>query len=80
MGQKVHPYGFRVGTRPWTRRGWHARGKGATARTYVRTEDQEVHPLAVEAGGLSKIEIERTGDETRLICTRRTGSRRQEGP
>ena len=39
MGQKVHPYGFRVGvTRPWTSR-WYARRKDYG--TYV-VEDQKI--------------------------------------
>ena len=74
MGQKVHPYGFRVGiTRPWTSR-WYARRKDYG--TYV-VEDQKIKKFIksrLKQAGLSKIEIERTGDETRVyLYTSRPG-------
>lgn len=74
MGQKVHPYGFRVGiTRPWVSR-WYARKKDFG--DYL-VEDQRIKRFIksrLKQAGLSKIEIERTGDETRIfLFTSRPG-------
>jgi len=74
VGQKVHPYGFRVGiSRPWVSR-WYARKKDF-GRFLV--EDQQIKRLIkarLKQAGLSKIEIERTGDETRVfLFTSRPG-------
>jgi small subunit ribosomal protein S3 len=74
VGQKVHPYGFRVGiTRPWVSR-WYARKKDFG--DYL-VEDQRIKRFIksrLKQAGLSKIEIERTGDETRIfLFTSRPG-------
>jgi small subunit ribosomal protein S3 len=74
VGQKVHPYGFRVGiTRPWVSR-WYARKKDFG--NYL-VEDQRIKKFIksrLKQAGLSKIEIERTGDETRVfLFTSRPG-------
>jgi len=74
VGQKVHPYGFRVGiTRPWVSR-WYARKKDFGK--YL-VEDQRIKKFIksrLKQAGLSKIEIERTGDETRVyLYTSRPG-------
>jgi small subunit ribosomal protein S3 len=74
VGQKVHPYGFRVGiTRPWVSR-WYARKKDYG--TFL-VEDQRIKKFIksrLKQAGLSKIEIERTGDETRVfLFTSRPG-------
>ena len=74
MGQKVHPYGFRVGiTRPWLSR-WYARKKDFGN---FLVEDQKIKKFIksrLKQAGLSKIEIERTGDETRVfLFTSRPG-------
>ncbi len=74
MGQKVHPYGFRVGiTRPWLSR-WYARKKDFGS---FLVEDQRIKKFIksrLRQAGLSKIEIERTGDETRVfLFTSRPG-------
>jgi len=74
VGQKVHPYGFRVGiTRPWVSR-WYARKKDYG--DYL-VEDQRIKKFIksrLKQAGLSKIEIERTGDETRIfLFTSRPG-------
>src|SRR5260370_11589446 len=74
MGQKVHPYGFRVGiTRPWLSR-WYAKKKDFG--TFL-VEDQKIKKFIksrLKQAGLSKIEIERTGDETRVfLFTSRPG-------
>lgn len=67
MGQKVHPYGFRVGiTRPWISR-WYARKKDFGV---FLVEDQKIKKFIksrLKQAGLAKIEIERTGDETRIF-------------
>jgi len=74
VGQKVHPYGFRVGiTRPWVSR-WYARKKDFGK---FLVEDQKIKKFIksrLRQAGLSKIEIERTGDETRVfLYTSRPG-------
>jgi small subunit ribosomal protein S3 len=74
VGQKTHPYGFRVGiTRPWIAR-WYARKKDFG--TFL-VEDQRIKKFIksrLKQAGLSKIEIERTGDETRVfLFTSRPG-------
>ena len=74
MGQKVHPYGFRVGiTRPGFRAGMRARRTSA----HYLVEDQQIKKFIksrLKQAGLSKIEIERTGDETRVfLFTSRPG-------
>jgi len=74
VGQKVHPYGFRVGiSRPWLSR-WYARKKEFGS---FLVEDQRIKKLIksrLKQAGLSKIEIERTGDETRVfLFTSRPG-------
>ncbi|MCW8130039.1 MAG: 30S ribosomal protein S3 [Planctomycetota bacterium] len=67
MGQKCHPYGFRVGiTRPWTSR-WYARKKDFGS--YL-VEDQRIKKFIksrLPQAGISKIEIERGGDETSIF-------------
>jgi small subunit ribosomal protein S3 len=74
VGQKTHPYGFRVGiTRPWIAR-WYARKKDYGQ---FLVEDQKIKKFIksrLKQAGLSKIEIERTGDETRVfLFTSRPG-------
>jgi small subunit ribosomal protein S3 len=67
MGQKISPIGFRVGiTEPWRSR-WYARKKefgplileDAKIRRYVRKE--------YKFAAISRIEIERSGEEIRVI-------------
>jgi small subunit ribosomal protein S3 len=74
VGQKTHPYGFRVGiTRPWLSR-WYARKK-EFGRFLV--EDQRIRELIrsrLRQAGISKVEIERGGDETTIfLFTSRPG-------
>ena len=74
MGQKCHPYGFRVGiTRPWISR-WYARKK-EFGRYLV--EDQKIKEFVrrrLPQAGIAKIEIERGGDETSIfLFTSRPG-------
>jgi len=67
MGQKIHPNGFRVGiTRGWNSR-WFAE------RTHFGTlvvEDARIREFVskrLRQSGIAKVEIERTGDEVRLL-------------
>ena len=67
MGQKVHPYGFRVGIRyPWLSN-WTA-----TKQEYGEylAEDAKIRDFVkarLKHAGISKIVIERTPDEIRLL-------------
>ena len=67
MGQKTHPYGFRVGiTRPWLSR-WYA-SKGTFGTLLV--EDAKIREHIKERlhyAGIGRTEIERAGDEVRLL-------------
>jgi len=66
MGQKVHPYGFRLGfTKPWKSR-WFAE------RDYVKQLHEDVKLKAelkdkLKSAGISAIEIERPGNKLRII-------------
>ncbi|MFH1594454.1 MAG: 30S ribosomal protein S3 [Candidatus Omnitrophota bacterium] len=67
MGQKVHPYGFRLGIiKTWKSR-WFAR-KGTFHLTLI--EDQKLKKFVknkLYGAAVGNIEIERTGDRVRLI-------------
>ena len=66
MGQKVHPYGFRLGyTKPWKSR-WFAE------RDYDKQLYEDVKLKAelkekLKSAGVSSIEIERPGNKLRII-------------
>src|SRR3954447_18699469 len=66
MGQKVHPYGFRLGyTKPWKSR-W------ISVRDYDKLLLEDVKLKAelkdkLKAAGVSSIEIERPGNKLRII-------------
>ncbi len=73
MGQKVHPYGFRVGiNKPWHSR-WFA------VKDYSRLLIEDVHlkrelKEKLKAAGVSSVEVERPGNKLRLmIRTARPG-------
>jgi small subunit ribosomal protein S3 len=73
MGQKVHPYGFRVGVnKPWHSR-WFA------VKDYSRLLIEDVHlkrelKEKLKAAGVSSVEVERPGNKLRLmIRTARPG-------
>ena len=73
MGQKVNPYGFRLGiTTDWKSRWFNER----TYRDYV-IEDWKIRDYLntqLESAAVSRIEVERTGDRTRVdIHTARPG-------
>jgi small subunit ribosomal protein S3 len=67
VGQKIHPYGFRVGiTRGWQSRWFADKSRFGTLivedvkiREYVKTR--------LKMAGIARAEIERTGDEVRLL-------------
>ena len=69
MGQKIHPNGFRVGiTRGWNSR-WYA--DKAHFGTLV-VEDAKIRGFVAKRlrlAGIAMIEIERTGDEVRLLLS-----------
>ena len=73
MGQKVHPYGFRVGiNKPW-------RSRWFVTRDYDKLLVEDVHlkrelKEKLKAAGVSSVEIERPGNKLRLmIRTARPG-------
>ena len=76
MGQKIHPYGFRVGiTRPWRSR-WYAR-KATFGKLLV--EDQRIRAHILEnykESSIPCVEIERKGDDriTVFIHTAKAGT------
>jgi len=67
MGQKVHPYGFRLGfNKNWKSR-WFSKKKDYAQYVF---EDYQIRTYVKDllfAAGISKIEIERFGDKIRLI-------------
>src|SRR6202163_889672 len=73
MGQKVHPYGFRLGfNKPWRSR-WFSKQNYAT----LLQEDQELKDALrsrLKAAGISSIEVDRPGNKLRItIRTSRPG-------
>lgn len=67
MGQKIHPNGFRVGiTRGWSSRWFADRSRyGAFVVEDARIRDFVKGRL--KAAGLARVDVERSGDETRVI-------------
>ena len=73
MGQKVHPYGFRLGfNKPWRSR-WFSKQNYAT----LLQEDQELKDglrEQLKSAGISSIEVDRPGNKLRVtIRTSRPG-------
>ena len=73
MGQKVHPYGFRIGVnKPW-------RSRWFVSRDYDKLLVEDVHlkrelKEKLKAAGVSSVEVERPGNKLRLmIRTARPG-------
>src|SRR3954452_12607297 len=66
MGQKVHPYGFRLGfNKPWRSR-WFSKGNYAQ----LLQEDLELKEGLrdqLKSAGVSSVEIERPGNKLRII-------------
>ncbi len=73
MGQKVHPYGFRVGiNKPWLSR-WY-RGKDYAETLHEDLELRKFLKQELGEAGVSEIEIERVANKIRLeLNTARPG-------
>lgn len=73
MGQKVHPYGFRLGyTKPWRSR-WFAK-YGYAALLHEDLKLKENLRKRLKAAGISSIEVDRPGNKLRItIRTSRPG-------
>jgi small subunit ribosomal protein S3 len=66
MGQKVHPYGFRLGyTKPWKSRWFAERDYDKQLLEDVRLKNELKDKL--KSAGVSSIEIERPGNKLRVI-------------
>ena len=73
MGQKVHPYGFRLRfTKPWRSR-WFAKQEYANL-LHEDLELKEVLKERARSAGVSSIEVDRPGNKLRItIRTARPG-------
>jgi small subunit ribosomal protein S3 len=73
LGQKVHPYGFRVGiNKPWLSR-WYG-GKEYAVTLHEDLDLREFLKQELDQAGVAKIEIERVANKVRLeIHTARPG-------
>jgi len=66
MGQKVHPYGFRLGvTKPWRSRWFVERDYDKLLLEDVKLKEELKDKL--KSAGVSSIEIERPGNKLRII-------------
>ncbi len=68
MGQKVHPFGFRLGYN----KNWQSRWFSKKEYPSLVFEDSKIRDYVKKLlykAGLSKIEIERAGDKVRLILS-----------
>ena len=66
MGQKVHPYGFRLGyTKPWKSRWFVERDYDKLLLEDVKLKNELKEKL--KSAGVSSIEIERPGNKLRII-------------
>ena len=66
MGQKVHPYGFRLGVnKPWKSRWFVERDYDKLLVEDVKLKIELKEKL--KAAGVSSVEIERPGNKLRLI-------------
>ena len=66
MGQKVHPYGFRLGiNKPWKSRWFVERGYDKLLVEDVKLKIELREKL--KAAGVSSVEVERPGNKLRLI-------------
>ncbi len=73
MGQKTHPYGFRLGyTRPWNSR-WYAK-KDFAKLLHEDVQIRKIVKSRLYHAGISRVEIERSGNQVRaIIHTARPG-------
>jgi small subunit ribosomal protein S3 len=70
MGQKVHPYGFRLGiNKPWKSRWFVERGYDKLLVEDVKLKAELREKL--KAAGVSSVEVERPGNKLRLIIGRK---------
>ena len=70
MGQKVHPYGFRLGvTKPWRSRWFVERDYDKLLLEDVKLKEELKDKL--KSAGVSSIEIERPGNKLRIIIGRK---------
>jgi small subunit ribosomal protein S3 len=66
MGQKVHPYGFRLGyTKPWKSRWYMDRDYNKMLIEDIKLKEELKGKL--KSAGVSSIEIERPGNKLRII-------------
>ena len=66
MGQKVHPYGFRLGyTKPWKSRWFVERDYDKLLIEDVKLKNELKDKL--KSAGVSSIDIERPGNKLRII-------------
>jgi len=66
MGQKVHPYGFRLGyTKPWKSRWFVSRDYDKLLLEDVKLKNELKDKL--KSAGVSSIEVERPGNKLRVI-------------
>src|SRR3977135_2918772 len=66
MGQKVHPYGFRLGyTKPWRSRWFIERDYSKLLLEDVKLKEELRDKL--KSAGVSSVEIERPGNKLRII-------------
>ncbi len=66
MGQKTHPIGYRLGYNyPWSSR-WYA-GKDYAKLLHQDIKIRKVVKARLYHAGVAKVEIERSGDQTRVI-------------
>ena len=66
MGQKVHPYGFRLGyTKPWKSRWFVERDYDKLLLEDIKLKNELKDKL--KSAGVSSIEIERPGNKLRII-------------
>ncbi len=66
MGQKVHPYGLRLGiNKPWKSRWFVERGYDKLLVEDVKLKAELREKL--KAAGVSSVEVERPGNKLRLI-------------
>ncbi|MBV9608629.1 MAG: 30S ribosomal protein S3, partial [Acidobacteria bacterium] len=66
MGQKVHPYGFRLGyTKPWKSRWFLERDYDKTLHEDVKLKAELKEKL--KSAGVSSVDIERPGNKLRII-------------
>ena len=69
MGQKVHPYGFRLGiNKPWKSRWFVERGYDKLLVEDVKLKAELREKL--KAAGVSSVEVERPGNKLRDVYKR----------